>query len=96
MLVNIEKINSWFERKAYGLIKYRWPIILLVVAVVTTCIYGASLVKINVSNENSFLKNDPINLQTNEFKEIFGNDQYVGILVENDNLFIFTPDTTLR
>ena len=87
MKINLLKINNWFEKASKRIIKYRWMnlgIFLLVLLVFT---YGASLIKVDVSNENSFLPNDPINRDTDEFKEVFGNDQYVGILVESNDLF---------
>jgi predicted RND superfamily exporter protein len=41
----------------------------------------------DVSNESNFLPNDPIRQQTKKFEELFGNDQYVAVMVENENLF---------
>jgi uncharacterized protein len=87
MKLNIEKINSGFERIANHLIKLRWLYLSLFVVVIITCMYGSTLVKIDTSNENSFLETDSINILTDHFEEIFGNDQYVIVLLENENLF---------
>ena len=58
--------------------------------------YGTTLIKIDTSNENSFLESDSIKIQTDHFKEIFGNDQYVIVLLENENLFSYESLTLLR
>lgn len=96
MLINIEKINSGFERIASHLIKLRWLYLLLFLVTIIVCMYGSTLVKIDTSNENSFLESDSINIQTDHFEEIFGNDQYVLVLVENENLFTNESLTLLR
>jgi len=96
MLVNIEKINSGFEKIAHHIIKLRWLYLSLFVVTLVACMYGATLVKIDTSNENSFLESDSINIQTDHFEEIFGNDQYVIVLLENENLFSFESLSLLR
>lgn len=87
MLFNIEKINSGFERIAEHLMKYRWLYLALLVITIAACAYGSKLVKIDTSNENSFLESDSINIETEYFKDVFGNDQYVLVLLENKNIF---------
>ena len=89
MKIDLEKVNAWFERRAYSLIKYRWICLVGFMIILVISFYGTTLIKIDVSNESNFLPNDPIRLQTEEFEDIFGNDQYVGILVEHENLFTY-------
>lgn len=96
MLVNIEKINAGFEKIAHHIIKLRWLYLSLFVTTLVACMYGATLVKIDTSNENSFLESDSINIQTDHFEEIFGNDQYVIVLLENENLFSYESLSLLR
>ena len=96
MLLNIEKINSRFERIAHHILKLRWLYLSVFVVTLIACMYGTTLVKIDTSNENSFLESDSINIQTDHFKEIFGNDQYVIVLLENENLFSYESLTLLR
>jgi len=96
MLVNIEKINSGFEKIAHHIIKLRWLYLSLFVVTLVACMYGATLVQIDTSNENSFLESDSINIQTDHFEEIFGNDQYVIVLLENENLFSYVSLSLLR
>jgi len=96
MLLNIEKINSRFERIAHHILKLRWLYLSVFVVTLIACMYGTTLVKIDTSNENSFLESDSINIQTDHFKEIFGNDQYIIVLLENENLFSYESLTLLR
>jgi len=96
MIINIEKINAAFEKIAHHIIKLRWLYLALFVVSLVACMYGATLVKIDTSNENSFLESDSINIQTDHFEEIFGNDQYVIVLLENENLFSYESLSLLR
>ena len=96
MLLNIEKINSRFERIASKLLKMRWLYLSLYIVAIIACMYGSTLVEIDTQNENSFLASDSINIQTDHFEEIFGNDQYVIVLLENEDLFSFESLTLLR
>jgi predicted RND superfamily exporter protein len=96
MLLNIEKINSKFERIAHHILKLRWLYLFVFVVTLIACMYGTTLIKIDTSNENSFLESDSIKIQTDHFKEIFGNDQYVIVLLENENLFSYESLTLLR
>ncbi|MCG8697662.1 MAG: MMPL family transporter [Bacteroidales bacterium] len=96
MLLNIEKINARFERLAHHILKLRWLYLSLFIATIITCVYGSTLIKIDTSNENSFLESDSIKIQTNHFEEIFGNDQYVIVLLENDDLFTHQSLTLVR
>jgi predicted RND superfamily exporter protein len=96
MKLNIQKINAWFEKRAVNLIRFRWLCLAGFVVILALSFYGASLVKVDVSNESNFLPRDPIRQQTREFEELFGNDQYVAVLVENQNLFSYRALTLLR
>jgi len=87
MKINIEKINRWFTKRAVGLIRKRWYFLLGFAVVLCIAFYGTTLIKVDVSNESNFLPNDPIRQQTKKFEELFGNDQFVAVMVENENLF---------
>jgi predicted RND superfamily exporter protein len=96
MKINLLKINAWFEKASKRIIRYRWMNLGIFLVVIIIFSYGASIIRVDVSNENSFLPNDPINRDTDEFKEVFGNDQYVGILVETGDLFTQKNLTLIR
>lgn len=96
MKLNIEKINAWFERRAYGLIKYRWYNLAGFMLILGASFYGMTLIQLDVSNESNFLPKDPIRIQTEEFEELFGNDQFVAVLVEHEDLFSHDALTLLK
>ena len=96
MILNIEKINARFERLAHHIIKLRWLYLSLFIVAIIACMYGSTLIKIDTSNENSFLESDSIKIQTSHFEEIFGNDQYVIVLVESEDLFSHESLALLR
>lgn len=85
--MKIQKINNWFERRATGIIEKRWLIIILFVAIVAIGFNGLRSLTVESSWENFFLENDPVLVKSEEFKEIFGNDNYVAVLTECDNSF---------
>jgi len=96
MILNIEKINAKFERLAHHILKLRWLYLSLFIATLLACMYGSTLIKIDTSNENSFLEGDSIKIQTDHFEEIFGNDLYAVVLLENKNLFSYESLKLLR
>ncbi len=96
MLLNIEKINAGFERIAIHILAWRWLYLSLFVVAIITCLYGSTLIEIDTSNKNSFLESDSINIQTDRFENIFGNDQYVLVLLENEELFSYESLVLLR
>lgn len=96
MKINIERINAWFKKRAYGLIRNRWYFLGLFAVVLALSFYGTTLIQVDVSNESNFLPKDPIRQQTKEFEELFGNDQYVAVLVEHEDLFSYDALSLLR
>lgn len=96
MIINIEKINAGFEKLAVHLIRFRWLYLICFILCLIASLYGVKLVQIDTSNENSFLESDSINIQTDLFKEIFGNDQYVVVLLENEDLFSYESLSIIR
>ncbi len=85
--MKIQKINDWFERRATGIIKRRWLIIVLFITVVAIGFNGLRSLNVESSWENFFLEDDPVLVKSEEFKEIFGNDNFVAVLTECENSF---------
>jgi predicted RND superfamily exporter protein len=85
--MNIQKINNWFEKQALVIIKYRWLVIVLFLAVVGISFMGVKKLVMESSWEGYFLEDDPMLKKTDEFKEIFGNDNFVAVLTQCDNTF---------
>ncbi|MCD4794136.1 MAG: MMPL family transporter, partial [Bacteroidales bacterium] len=85
--MKIKKINLWFKKQASSIIKFRWLIIAVFLLAVASGFFGLKRMVVEYSNDGYFLPDDPMVVMTDEFKEIFGNDYYVGVLVESDALF---------
>ena len=90
MTKNIEAINQWFKHIGEHILKLRWYIILTLILINIVAVIGVRSIQIDVSNESWFLENDPLTIAKEEFEGIFGNNDYVAILVEADD--VFAPD----
>lgn len=85
--MKITKINEWFKKQASSIIKFRWLIIAVFLLAVVSSFFGVKKLVVEYSTDGYFLPDDPMIVMGDEFKEIFGNDSYVAVLVETDNLF---------
>ncbi len=85
--MKIEKINNWFEKLAGGIIKKRWLVISLFFALIAISFIGLKKVVVESAYDGYFLEDDPMLVQSDKFKEIFGNDYYVAVLTGSENTF---------
>ncbi len=90
MTKKLERINKWFGEAAKTIVRFRWLIIAGLIALNLVAIMGIKRIQIDVSNESWFLPDDPLVVAREEFEEIFGNNDYVAVLVEADD--VFTPE----
>lgn len=95
-MLNLIKINHAFHRMAETIIRLRWLNILLFLLITGVCVNGMKHIQMDTSWDNWFLEDDPMKIADDEFKSIFGNNEYVAVLVEVDD--VFTPEvlTTIR
>lgn len=85
--MNIEKINCWFARRGKWIVKRNWIVLLLFVLLFSVGFTGLRHLNITSSWNDYFLEDDPMLVKTDEFKEIFGNDNFVAVLTRCDNTF---------
>lgn len=85
--MNIEKINCWFARRGKWIVKRNRIVLLLFVLLFSVGFTGLRHLNITSSWNDYFLEDDPMLVKTDEFKEIFGNDNFVAILTRCDNTF---------
>lgn len=78
----IEKINSKFQRLAEIIIKIRWLVIIGLAVIVAAGVIGLMQLRVAVSIDSFFLDDDPIMIAKENFEKTFGNDQFVGVLIE--------------
>lgn len=86
--MKIERINQWFAHWGDWIIKRRWLVLGLFAVFFAVGFYGLQFMNISSSWDSYFLEDDPVLLKTEEFKSIFGNDNFAAVLIECDNIFI--------
>ena len=86
-MINVERINRWFFRVGDWIIRHRWWVLGAFVLLLAVGANGMRMLNVKTSWEDYFLEDDPMLLQTKEFKEVFGNDNYAAVLLECDNIF---------
>ena len=69
------------------LIKYRIPVLIIIIAAVAALSPGLMKLDITVSMENFFLEDDPVIKKQDEFRELFGNNDFIGVLYESEDVF---------
>jgi predicted RND superfamily exporter protein len=90
------RINQFFGRYAAFLLRWRWVVIALFAVLLFVAFKGMSKMVQQTSFDDYFIEGDPMLVKTNEFKENFGNDYFVGILTECDDHFTKENLTLLR
>ncbi|TAJ06858.1 hypothetical protein DMA11_22315 [Marinilabiliaceae bacterium JC017] len=85
--MKIEKINHWFENLGHAIIRWRWLIIFAFIAVVGISFMGLKQLVVKSTWDDYFLEGDPMLVKTDEFKEIFGNDYFIAVLTQSENVF---------
>ena len=86
--MNRQTINSW--ARSFGmnvLITYRWIVLILVIAAIFTGYVGMTKIRVDTSNESKFPEADEVNQCNKKFDAIFGNEEFVFLLIEAKDVF---------
>ncbi|WP_027338821.1 efflux RND transporter permease subunit [Halonatronum saccharophilum] len=67
--------------------QYKYLILILFLTLTIISYIGVQKLEIDSSNESFFPEDDPIIVQNNSFKEIFGNEEFIFVLIEADDVF---------
>ena len=65
----------------------RWVVLGGFILILAIGVSGLRYFKVSASWEDYFLEDDPMLVKTEEFKEIFGNDNFAAVLTRCDNSF---------
>jgi hypothetical protein len=87
MTKNIQSINKRFRRTGERILNIRWFLITLLIVVDLVAFFGMTRVRTDKTWDSWFADNDPINVATDQFEEVFGNNDYVGLLISADDVF---------
>ncbi|MBK8806387.1 MAG: MMPL family transporter [Bacteroidales bacterium] len=83
----IVRINNWFEHFGEFVVKRRIVIILLTFALIISASFGLKHLKIGLDLDKYFTEGDPILVNKQLFTKTFGNNDFVGVLVDADSVF---------
>ena len=86
--MNNDRINKWAEEFGMNvIIKYKFLFFAGIVLLVVLSLLGMKRLVTDTSNESFFPKGDEMIVQNDRFKEIFGNEEFVFVFIEADNVF---------
>jgi hydrophobe/amphiphile efflux-3 (HAE3) family protein len=87
MIENLNGSPNFFKRLAVFILKFRWPLVVLLLLLTAFSFYKMRELKFDSSIESMFLEEDPQLITFNKFKETFGSDDFVYILFETEDFF---------
>lgn len=87
MTENYNNPNNFFAKLAVFTLKWRWLLIVLLLLLTVLSFYKMRALKMITSTESYFVQGDQALADYDRFKEIFGNDDFVYILIETENFF---------
>ena len=79
--------NTFFTRLAEVILRWRWLLLLIVLLTTIFAFYQMKTLRMDNSNESFFLEGDPTKLLLDKFRDTFGNDDFIYVLVETDDFF---------
>ncbi|MBU3915457.1 MMPL family transporter [bacterium] len=79
-----------------GIVRFRFFWLAFVTLIVVVCGFGLSDLSLDSSNESFLPKSDDLYLANEQFKEQFGNEEFVFILIETGDLFSFKTLQRIR
>jgi uncharacterized protein len=90
-------MNAWAAFiGTHIIIRYKWAFFLLVLLLVIAGYLGVQRVEMDSSNESFLPQDDETIRQNDRFKEFFGNEEFVFILIEAPDVFDYEVLTYIR
>ncbi len=86
-MLNIQKINKHFYTIGEMILRFRWLNIAIFLILTTSALFGIKYIKAETDMESWFLEDDDLLKVKQQFEDIFGNDEFCGVLIETDNVF---------
>ena len=83
----VRSFNQWWRENTPRMLRGRWLILVLVLLADGLGFIGMKRIRTDDSFDSWLIKGDPLLLAKDRFEGIFGNPEYVCILIESDNLF---------
>ncbi len=87
-IINNGRITEWAASVGSNVIvRYRYLFLVFVLILTAFCFMGMQRLVTDASNESFFPEGDETIVQNDRFKEIFGNEEFLFIYVEADEIF---------
>ncbi|MDX2469532.1 MAG: MMPL family transporter [SAR324 cluster bacterium] len=82
-----EKIDGAFRSYGSFIIKYRYFVLIALIALTAFMVSGMRFLKMDSSTESFFHKTDPIMVEYEAFRDQFGRDDVIIFLIKSDKIF---------
>jgi hypothetical protein len=76
------------------IVKFRWINIVVFAVLIGMSVPGLKQIQFDSSSDNWFLDDDPMKAAEDRFKDIFGNNDFVAVMIEVDD--VFTPEVLAK
>ena len=85
--MELHQINRFFTKYGIFIINWRWPLLLFIIAFTLFALFGLGKAQTKVSEESFFSQEDKISQQDKSFKQQFGNNDQIAVLVTSNDVF---------
>ncbi len=85
--MKVSKINIFFRKIGEAQIRWRWLCLAVLFVVTVVCLSGMRKFRSESNNQDWIVNGSDIQINSDHFKEIFGNDEYVLVLVQAEDVF---------
>jgi hypothetical protein len=86
-MIEIKKINRFFYGLGQFIVRFRYVNIFLLIMILGIAFLGTSKITTDAGWDSWMLEKSALKISEDEFKSIFGNSDYVAVMVEVDDLF---------
>ena len=82
-----ERIEKKFEQFAEIAIRYRWIVLATILCVAAVLGFQLKDAKFNTNTEGFFHETDPTMIEYNAFRDQFGRDEMIVVMIRSDRIF---------
>ncbi len=86
-MLDIQKMNHRFYTVGETILRFRWLNIAVFFLLLAVSVFGLKQIRSETDMESWFLEDDQLLQVKQQFEDIFGNDEFCGVLIEADNVF---------
>ncbi len=85
--MKIQTINQGFRKASETQVRYRWLLLIIIIALTAFGISGLSQARVTSDIEDWFEKDEAVQIAQDRFEEQFGNNESIGLLIQSDDVF---------